>query len=93
MSNWPEFSDEEVQEAIAALKREFPDIWGVLHSCMRNPFADNDEKLACISRAKSIAFRKLSFVARTIDPYRAEYQLSAQVDAVASAEVRRLTAN
>jgi hypothetical protein len=87
------FTEEQVQEAIAALKCEFPDIWDVLHSCMRDPFADNDEKFARISRAMGSTLKKLPFVAQAADPYQAKQQLRRQVTDVARSEFRRLSAN
>src|SRR5262245_22644300 len=73
------FSEEQVQEAIAALKREFPGTWERIKEVLQSPFGDNDAKLLENTRAMLVTFSGLPFVEKALVPSDENFLLRVRV--------------
>jgi hypothetical protein len=81
------FSDEQIQQAIDALNRGFPEIWERVKDVMRYPFADNDETITGNLRAMHLTFSRLPFVAGATGREHAMLAIIGDVPSIAAAEV------
>jgi hypothetical protein len=73
------YTDEQIQEAIAALESNSPGIWERMKriASITAPLNEEQEiELTAITRVFNIAFPKLSFIAQAADKKRARAELS-----------------
>jgi hypothetical protein len=88
------YTDEQIQEAIAALESHSPGIWKNMKSIasITDPLNEEQEiELTAITRVFNIAFPKLSFIAQAKDKEKARAELSLDMgnavrSAIASAQ-------
>jgi hypothetical protein len=90
------YTDEQIQEAIAALERNSPGIWENMKkmASITDPLNDEQETaLTAITRVFNLTFPKLSFIAQAEDKLKARHELNMDIGAavraaIASAEDR-----
>lgn len=84
------YTDEQIQEAIAALESHAPGIWENLKetASVTGPLSDEQEKmLTACTRVFDIVFPKLPFIARAQDKREATHELSLDLGAAVRAAV------
>jgi hypothetical protein len=84
------YTDEQIQEAIAALENHSPGIWENLKetASVTGPLSDEQERtLTACTRVFDIVFPKLSFIARAQDKHEATHELNLDLGAAVRAAI------
>ena len=79
-----------LKQAIEALNREFSEVRERAKDVMRNPFADNDEKIASNLHAMHLTFSRLPFVAGAADRERATLAIIRDVSSSGATEIESI---
>ncbi len=84
------YTDEQIQEAIAALESHSPGIWEKMKRMALAKYPldeEQDTTLTSITLAFQVVYPKLSFIATAEDKLRAEHMLNVDIGAAVTASV------
>jgi len=84
----PNFSQQDVEQMVARLKRDHPALWDSMKEVMRAPIDDNDKRIARNLTALYAVFDQLPFIAASPEPDMEKLRFLQDVNLLAAAEVK-----